>query len=87
MLRLTAYPNPFVDNMDIQVSLTENKPGSMMRFFDMHGQLVKSVPCNLHTGTNVLHIDGLGSFGAGMYFVDVIDRDRKTIGTARMLKR
>ena len=53
----------------------------------MHGKLVKSVPCNLRTGTNVLHTDGLGSFGAGMYFVDIIDRDRKTICTTRMLKR
>jgi hypothetical protein len=87
MLRLTAYPNPFVDNMDIQLSLTENKPGSYIRFFDMHGKLVKSVACNLHTGMNVLHTDGLGSIGAGMYFVDVIDRNRKTLSTTRMLKR
>jgi hypothetical protein len=87
MLRLTAYPNPFVDNVDIQLSLTENKPGAFIRFFDMRGKLMKTIPCNLHAGTNVLHTDGLGSFGAGLYFVDIVDRDRKTICTTRMLKR
>jgi hypothetical protein len=86
-LKLTAYPNPFADNIDIQLSLTENKPGSFIRFFDMRGKLMKTVSCNLHAGTNVLHTDGLGSFGAGLYFVDIIDRDRRTICTTRMLKR
>lgn len=71
--RLNAFPNPVVDQLNLQVDITERSDASL-RIVNMLGQPVLQQNITLDPGTNNLSYD-LSNLVAGQYFVDLSNQE------------
>jgi len=86
-LTISAYPNPFMSSVGVELSVSESKPGSTIRIFDLGGRMIKSLPWNLKEGTNITTINSMDDVKPGMYFLDITDRNGLSISNTRLVKR
>jgi hypothetical protein len=71
--RLNAFPNPVVDQLNLQVDITERSDASL-RIVNMLGQPVLQQTITLDPGTNNLSYD-LSNLVAGQYFIDISNQE------------
>ena len=82
---LQNRPNPFDESTFISVHVTNESDykNAKIEVRDLNGQIVKSIPIELKSGTNdVLYEHGYGSTGTYLYSLVV---DGKVIDTKRMI--
>lgn len=80
---LTAYPNPFIGNIKIQIEASE-KEEVLVRINSLSGQtlLTKRIP--VQKGNNIVVIDNLQQLQTGIYMLEVIAKDGNH--TQRLIK-
>lgn len=80
---LTAYPNPFISNIKIQIEASE-KEEVLVRINSLSGQtlLTKRIP--VQKGNNIVVIDNLQQLQTGIYMLEVIAKDGNH--TQRLIK-
>jgi photosystem II stability/assembly factor-like uncharacterized protein len=71
-IELSAYPNPFADDLNIAIDLSQNSDVELS-VMDVTGRIVLvENEGELNSGKHVLHPAGISSLVNGMYFVKVI---------------
>ena len=74
VIKVSAYPNPFRDQLSIEVSSTKSAEVKV-NIYNIKGQLVKSISQKLSSGQNTLNWDGRDRSGnpsaSGVYLVKV----------------
>ena len=83
---LAAFPNPFHDHFNLNVSSQNNSKVQVM-MYDVTGKPVYNNTFNMNKGMNSLKITANGNLTAGVYTVVVINTDTKTIKTIKVLKQ
>jgi len=74
---LKIYPNPVIDNMNIEYNLNKNS-NININIYDMTGRIIKSIDLsNQPSGNHKFTID-CNSFRTGTYFIQLIAGKEKT---------
>jgi len=84
--RVNAYPNPFTNQVKLQLVSEFDAPQSSVSVFNLRGQLINSVPWDLRRGENNLTLYRL-NVEPGIYFVRVTDRSGSLITHQRVMKQ
>lgn len=79
----TAYPNPFVSNIKIQVDASE-KEELVIRVNSLNGQTLITKRTPVQKGNNIIVIDNLQQLQPGIYMLEVVAKDGKH--TQRLIK-
>ena len=83
---LSAYPNPFVDRLNLDMNVKQPQMASI-RIFDCSGKMLKVIPWLLKAGENMHTISGLSAIGgAGMYLITVTDTNGVVLGRIKSIK-
>lgn len=85
-VKLSAFPNPFFNELKVQMNADKIMPGASLRLFDIHGKLVSTRNWNLEQGENILSLGGM-NIQPGIYFVSVSDRDGAVLAHQRILRK
>lgn len=82
--KMDVSPNPFRDQVIVNTRL--NRSGLMeLRVLDLGGHAVKSDLVNIAKGANRISVENLGSFNAGIYFVQLV-QDGVILGSQKIIK-
>lgn len=74
-----AYPNPFSDNLSVNVTLESTQDVEIL-ITDVTGQLLStSKYSNTNSGANRFEISGTENIASGLYFITVIANERKSV--------
>jgi len=85
--QLSAFPNPFIGSLSVNVSVTENKPGAVVKVFDFKGALISATTWNLKQGSNITTFNSLDRLPSGLYFLDVSDASGMKIARSHLVKQ
>lgn len=78
-LSASAYPNPFSDNLSVNVTLESTQDVEIL-ITDVTGQLLSSSKySNTNSDANRFEISGTENIASGLYFITVIANDRKSV--------
>jgi len=80
---ISAYPNPFVNNVSVSLSSGEIDNG-VMKIFNSMGDMLSEHPVNLNTGSDI-SID-LSSYPIGVYFLKIYSNTGDIKETIRLVK-
>jgi hypothetical protein len=80
---ITAYPNPFVNNVSVSMSSGEMDQG-LMKLFSSMGDMLSEYPVRLNEGSD-LSID-LSSYPVGVYFLKIYSNTGEIKETVRLVK-
>ncbi|WP_315816454.1 T9SS type A sorting domain-containing protein [Paraflavitalea speifideaquila] len=72
----TVYPNPFVDKLDITVTLPKAGPVTV-KLVDMNGRVVRTQVYTAQAGNNKWTWTGLGGLNKGLYLLEVTAGEEK----------
>lgn len=84
--KLIAYPNPFENTLNVQFTSGSDKPGSMLRIFDMSGKMVQSFTVQIKEGINSVQVN-TAQVAKGIYFTSITDREGNVLSHTRIVKR
>ena len=73
-LMVAAYPNPFSNNLNIEVS-TDHATHTTLRIFNIFGEELWRQEQYLEAGRNLLHWTPAVELAAGVYSIHVMDED------------
>lgn len=79
----TAYPNPFVSNIKVQVEASE-KEEILIRINSLGGQTLITKRIPVQKGNNIIVVDNLQQLQTGIYMLEVIAKDGNH--TQRLIK-
>ncbi|WEK34721.1 MAG: T9SS type A sorting domain-containing protein [Candidatus Pseudobacter hemicellulosilyticus] len=71
-----AYPNPFTEKVDIQLSLSR-KSDIEVKLFDMNGRIVKNQVFSGQSGSNRISLNSLSALRSGIYVLSVVAGEEK----------
>jgi Secretion system C-terminal sorting domain len=74
---ISTYPNPFTSQVNIQTE-SAVKGSATITLFDGTGKLVKHLDTNLQAGTNYITLDNLQALAKGVYYLEIINGNKKT---------
>ena len=74
----TLYPNPFTDNLKLQISSTK-ETRIIIQINNVTGQDVTSYSITLQPGENIVVLSNLQSLKPGMYYIKIISEDGKFV--------
>lgn len=74
----TAYPNPFVSNVKLQIDI-QQKEDVMIRINSLTGQTLATKRISLQAGSNIVVVDNLEKLQPGTYVLEVITKEGKNI--------
>lgn len=69
-LRLTAYPNPTTDILNLKIESKQKSAAATCFIYDLSGKLVSSKKLNLNSGIQFEQLD-LSALSKGLYFVQL----------------
>jgi len=75
--QVNVYPNPFVNKVNLQVSAVVKTVGGFS-LYDGTGKLVKRGNYELQAGSNFITIDNLESLSKGVYYLELVNGNKKT---------
>ncbi|MEZ5045870.1 MAG: fibronectin type III domain-containing protein [Chitinophagaceae bacterium] len=68
---ISLYPNPVIDNAQLEIS-SEVSTAQVVKLFDVSGRLVKEVHTQIQKGNNVVTIE-MNELTKGLYLIEVFD--------------
>jgi hypothetical protein len=74
----TAYPNPFVSNVKLQIDV-QQKEEVMIRINSLTGQTLATKRMTLQAGNNIVVMDNLEKLQPGTYILEVVTKEGKNI--------
>lgn len=74
---ISTWPNPFTSQVNIQTSSVV-KSNAAVNLYDGTGKLVASQQYILQAGNNYISFDNLQSLAKGVYYLEVVNGDKKT---------
>nr|WP_294902486.1 T9SS type A sorting domain-containing protein [uncultured Lacibacter sp.] len=74
----TAYPNPFVSNVKLQIDV-QQKEEVMIRINSLAGQTLATKRMTLQAGNNIVVLDNLEKLQPGTYILEVITKEGRNI--------
>lgn len=74
----TAYPNPFVSNVKLQIDV-QQKEEVMIRINSLTGQTLATKRLTLQAGNNIVVMDNLEKLQPGTYILEVVTKEGKNI--------
>lgn len=83
--QVTTRPNPFVSTITVEVSTPEDQHG-VVRMSSEDGRIVQLFLWQLKKGINISNISNLSRLAAGMYKVDVLDKNGGLLCSTRITK-
>lgn len=84
--KLTAYPNPFVNNVTIEVS-TDKEDHVILRLRERKGKIVRMFSWNLMEGSNLCSLNDLHDLVNGDYILDAVNEDGIVMGNAKVMRK
>lgn len=72
----TVYPNPFVNNVKVQIDAKE-KEDVMIRINNLTGQTLITKRVTVQAGNNIVVFDNLQQLQNGLYMLEVVTKDGK----------
>ena len=82
---ITTRPNPFISSLTLEITASEDQPG-VVRMADTTGKIISLFLWKLKKGINISNISNLSRLAAGMYKVDVLDKDGSLLCSTRITK-
>ena len=83
---LSAYPNPFHDQLSFEVEV-ENNISTIVKIVDDGGKIIKLLSWNLKKGTNKTSLHDLEMLAEGSYYVDFKDMKGNKIFSTTLQKK
>jgi hypothetical protein len=80
---LAIYPNPFTENVNVQIHLASNQ-AIKVEIHDITGKILESQIANLNAGENTIHLT-MSNLVAGVYIVRL--RTENGVATRRVVKQ
>lgn len=83
-----AYPNPATSYVNLLVKNEGKSEKVVIRMFDLTGKLVIAKPgLELPTGTHQIRLDFNGAVRPGIYLIQLLTTDNKTIKVVKLIKQ
>lgn len=82
---LSASPNPFNNQVTLQVAATEDKLVAV-RITDMNGKVVYNRSTSLHKGNNSIQLSSWQGLTAGIYQAVIVQNDGVVLGVSKLVK-
>ena len=79
-----AYPNPFTDNLTINVNSVNGSPATYV-ITDIYGSVIATENISLSKGDNKIGIN-TSAFSSGVYFITMKDKANNTSKTLKVVK-
>jgi hypothetical protein len=83
-LLVQTYPNPFTENITVNFTGAENGIAEI-NITDITGKNIISKQINFNKGNNILQLNGLSKFAAGIYVMHVFENGTLTV-TQKVIK-
>ena len=84
--KLTAFPNPFVNSITIEIS-TDKNDHVIIRMRETKGKILRMFSWHLFEGSNLCSLNDLNDLLDGDYVLDAVNEDGIVLGNAKVLRK
>ena len=84
--KLTAYPNPFVNSITIEIS-TDRDDHVIIRMRERKGKILRMFSWHLLEGSNLCSLNDLHDLLEGDYILDAVNEEGIVLGNAKVLRK
>ena len=84
--KLTAYPNPFVTGITIEIA-ADRDDHVILRMRERKGKIVRMLSWHLLEGSNLCSLNDLNDLLEGDYILDAVNEEGIVLGNAKMLRK
>ncbi len=84
--KLTAFPNPFVNSITIEIS-TDKNDHVIIRMRETKGKILRMFSWHLLEGSNLCSLTDLNDLLDGDYVLDAVNEDGIVLGNAKVLRK
>lgn len=84
-IQLSSFPNPFTGQLNISVTDASAGQGAVL-LYDATGRTVRTEIREFFSGNNSFSLQGLEKLSKGIYYLEIKDSNKETIGRTSLLK-
>jgi len=84
--KLSAYPNPFVNNITIEIS-TDADDHAILRLRERKGKILRMFSWNIFKGSNLCSLNDLDDLAPGDYILDAVNEEGVVMGNAKIMRK